>query len=116
MPLVEKILRIATQVYGARGLDIRPQAERDLAKIEEWGYNNIGVCMAKTQYSFSHDLTETGAPTEFELPIRQVRLNAGAGFAVAVCGNILTMPGLPKQPAANSMDIDSDGRLTGVLR
>ena len=82
---------------------------------EDQGYGHLPVCMAKTQYSFSHEATELGAPTGFTLPIRELRLNSGAGFIVAVCGSMMTMPGLPIRPAAMDMDMDEDGRLTGVF-
>ena len=85
------------------------------AVFQEWGYGNLPVCMAKTQYSFSHDAGMLGAPSGFELPVREFRLNAGAGFVVAILGSIMTMPGLPKRPAANDMDMDEDGNLVGVF-
>ncbi|MDP7312559.1 MAG: formate--tetrahydrofolate ligase [Candidatus Thalassarchaeaceae archaeon] len=115
MGVVEKMLRIATMVYGADSIDLNKQAERDLKLIKKWKYDKLGVCMAKTQYSFSHVPQELGAPSGFTLPIREIRLNAGAGFVVAVCGAIMTMPGLPKQPAAMDMDMDEDGNFTGAF-
>ena len=114
-PLEEKALRIATRLYGADGINIRAKADRQLKQIQSWGYGELPVCMAKTQYSFSHDANLLGAPTEFEIPIREFRLNAGAGFVVAVLGEIMTMPGLPKRPAAADMDMDEDGNLLGVF-
>jgi formate--tetrahydrofolate ligase len=114
-PLEEKALRIATRIYGADGINIRPKADRQLKQLREWGYGNLPVCMAKTQYSFSHDADLLGAPTGFEVPIREFRLNAGAGFVVAVLGEIMTMPGLPKHAAAADMDIDEDGNLIGIF-
>ena len=114
-PLEEKALRIATRLYGADGINIRAKADRQLKQIQSWGYGELPVCMAKTQYSFSHDANLLGAPTEFEIPIREFRLNAGAGFVVAVLGEIMTMPGLPKRPAAIDMDMDEDGNLLGVF-
>ena len=83
--------------------------------ITKWGYGHLPICMAKTQYSFSHDATLLGAPTNFTLPVKEFRLNAGAGFIVAILGDMMTMPGLPKIPAANNIDMDDDGNLTGVF-
>jgi len=115
MGVVEKMLKIATNVYGADSIDLHKQAERDLKLIKKWKYDKLSVCMAKTQYSFSHVAQELGAPSGFTLPIREIRLNAGAGFVVAICGAIMTMPGLPKHPAAMDMDMDDDGNLTGAF-
>ena len=115
MPADQTILRIATKVYGAHTVDFSPEANKTLESLREWGLENLPVCMAKTQYSFSHEPTELGAPIGFTLPIRELRLNSGAGFIVAVCGSMMTMPGLPVRPAAIDMDMDDDGRLTGVF-
>ena len=115
MPVLEKILRIATKMYGAESIDLGKQALKDLERIENWAYGNIAVCMAKTQYSLSHVPHELGSPNAFTLPIGELRLNAGAGFVVAVCGSMTTMPGLPKRPAAFDMDMDEDGNLTGIF-
>lgn len=115
MPADQTILRIATKVYGAHTVDFSPEANKTLESLREWGLENLPVCMAKTQYSFSHEPTELGAPIGFTLPIRELRLNSGAGFIVAVCGSMMTMPGLPVRPAAKDMDMDDDGRLTGVF-
>jgi len=115
MPAEQTILRIATKVYGARTVDFSPEANKTLESLREWGLENLPVCMAKTQYSFSHEPTELGAPIGFTLPIRELRLNSGAGFIVAVCGSMMTMPGLPVRPAAIDMDMDDDGGLTGVF-
>ncbi len=114
-PIEEKILRIATNIYGADSIDFSSKALKDLKRLEDWGYDRLDVCMAKTQYSFSHVPREIGAPSGFTLPIRSLRLNAGAGFVVAVCGTIVTMPGLPRIPAADDMDIDEDGNILGVF-
>ena len=113
--VAEKTLKIATQIYGGSGINIRAKAHRQLKQIEKWGYGNLPVCMAKTQYSFSHDPNLLGAPSGFEIPVREFRLNAGAGFIVAVLGEIMTMPGLPKHPAAMDMDMDADGNLIGLF-
>ena len=114
-PIEEKALRVATRIYGADGINIHAKADRQLKQIKSWGYGNLPVCMAKTQYSFSHDPNLLGAPSGFEVPIREFRLNSGAGFVVAVLGEIMTMPGLPKRPAAADMDMDEDGNLLGVF-
>ncbi len=121
-PLVEPgmsadqtIQSVATNVYGADTVEFSPEAQNTLELLQEWGLENLPVCMAKTQYSFSHEGTALGAPSGFTLPIRELRLNSGAGFIVAVCGSMMTMPGLPIRPAAMDMDMDADGRLTGVF-
>ena len=121
-PLVESgmsadqtIQSVATNVYGADTVEFSPEAQNTLELLQEWGLENLPVCMAKTQYSFSHEGTALGAPSGFTLPIRELRLNSGAGFIVAVCGSMMTMPGLPIRPAAMDMDMDEDGRLTGVF-
>ena len=115
MPADQTILRIATKVYGAQTVDFSSEAKKTLESLREWGLENLPVCMAKTQYSFSHEPKELGAPSGFALPIRELRLNSGAGFIVAICGSMMTMPGLPVRPAAIDMDMDDDGRLTGVF-
>ena len=111
----EAILRIGTNVYGANNVDLSPSAASSLEKFEKWGFGNLPVCMAKTQYSFSHDKKVLGAPVGFTLQVREARLNAGAGFVVAVCGSMMTMPGLPTRPAAMDMDMDDEGLLIGVF-
>jgi formate--tetrahydrofolate ligase len=94
----ETILKIATNVYGAHNVDFSPEALRSFETLKKWDLDKLPVCMAKTQYSFSHEASELGAPTGFTLPIREIRINAGAGFLVAICGSMMTMPGLPKTP------------------
>ena len=106
---------IATRIYKAEGVEVSASAMKQLSKFQAWGYGHLPVCMAKTQYSFSHDPGKLGAPVGFTIPVREFRLNAGAGFIVAVLGNMMTMPGLPKRPAALDMDMDEEGRLTGVF-
>ena len=113
--IMDKVNAIATRMYKAKDVYIEASAKKQLDKIISWGYGKLPVCMAKTQYSFSHDANKLGAPSDFTLPIREFRLNAGAGFVVAVLGNMMTMPGLPKRPAAIDMDMDDDGRQTGVF-
>ena len=110
-----KMNAIATRMYGANSVQIEAAAKRQLKKIIDWGYGSLPVCMAKTQYSFSHDAGLLGAPSGFDLPVREFRLNAGAGFVVAILGSMMTMPGLPKRPAASDMDMDEDGNLKGVF-
>ena len=111
----EKIERIAKNIYGASGVTYTDQAEKDLAQVRELGKDDLLVCMAKTQYSLSDDPSLLGRPTGFTVTVREVRLSAGAGFLVAVTGSIMTMPGLPKKPAALSIDIDEKGRITGLF-
>jgi len=111
----QTILKIATNIYGAQSVDFSTESLRTLETIKKWGKNNLPVCMAKNQYSFSHDKTILGAPSGFNMPIRELRINAGAGFIVAICGSMMTMPGLPKRPAAADMDMDEHGYLTGVF-
>ncbi|QYJ02918.1 formate--tetrahydrofolate ligase [Nocardioides panacisoli] len=113
--LRDKIETIATQVYGADGIDVAPTAARSLAAYEDAGYGDLGVCMAKTHLSLSSDPTLTGAPRGWRLPVREVRLSAGAGYVYAICGDMQTMPGLGSAPAAESIDIDADGRTVGLF-
>ena len=115
MPLKEKIEAVARKIYRASGVAYEPAAERQLAEIEAMGYQNLPVCIAKTQYSFSDDPKLLSAPEGFELHVRQVRLSAGAGFVVVICGSIMTMPGLPKHPAAENIDVDADGKIIGLF-
>ena len=114
-PVMEKVEAIATRMYKAKEVHVETSAKKQLDKIISWGYGNLPVCMAKTQYSFSHDAGKLGAPSDFTLPIREFRLNSGAGFIVAILGNMMTMPGLPKRPAAIDMDMDDDGNQTGIF-
>ena len=111
----EKIETITREIYGGDGVDFTPAAKKQLAEIEELDFDKMPVCMAKTQYSLSDDATKLGRPTGFRITVKKVRVSAGAGFIVALTGNILTMPGLPKHPAAENMDIDEDGKITGLF-
>ena len=115
MPLKDKINAIATKIYRADGVNYSAAASKTLAELTEMGYGNLPVCIAKTQYSFSDNAKLTGAPTGFTMEVREVRLAAGAGFVVVICGNIMTMPGLPKKPAAVNIDVDADGKITGLF-
>jgi formate--tetrahydrofolate ligase len=114
MSLRDKIETIATRVYGASGVDYDIKARRQLEKYESLGYGHLPICMAKTQYSFSHDPTKLGAPTGWTLPVREVELVAGAGFILPLTGSINRMPGLGQTPAAHTIDIDDDGRVVGL--
>jgi formate--tetrahydrofolate ligase len=114
LSLVEKVQTIANRLYGAGEVTWDPKASRRLARIEADGYGHLPVCIAKTQYSFSTDAALRGAPTGHSLHVREVRLSAGAGFVVLVCGDIMTMPGLPKDPAASRIDLEDDGTILGL--
>jgi len=115
MPLKEKIITIAREIYGADGVDFLPAASKELDRLTALGYGSLPVCIAKTQYSFSDNPQLAGRPTGFKITVREVRLSAGAGFVVAITGDIMTMPGLPKVPAAEKIDIDESGRITGLF-
>lgn len=111
----EKIEAIAKAIYGAAGVDFTAPAKKQLAEIEALGLDKMPICMAKTQYSLSDDATKLGRPEGFRITVKELRISAGAGFIVALTGNILTMPGLPKKPAAENMDIDVNGKITGLF-
>lgn len=115
MPLEEKIETIAKNIYRAKAVDIQPAAAKKLKSFTDAGYGNLPICIAKTQNSISHEKTWIGAPKDYVLPIREVRLSAGAGFVVALAGDIMTMPGLPKVPAAEAIDVDDDGVISGLF-
>ncbi len=113
--LALKIEAVATKLYGAAGISLDPKAAARLAEFEAAGFGHLPVCMAKTQYSFSTDPSAMGAPSDHVVPVREVRLAAGAGFVVAICGEITTMPGLPRVPAAESIHLDAQGRIEGLF-
>ena len=115
LSLKEKIEKVATEIYGAKDVAFAPAASKMLKTIEELGYGNLPVCMAKTQYSLSDDQTKLGRPEGFTLNVREVYVSAGAGFVVVLTGSIMTMPGLPKVPAANNIDVDENGVITGLF-
>ena len=115
MPLKQKVEAIAKKIYRADGVNFSAAASKTLAELTELGYGDLPVCIAKTQYSFSDNAKLTGAPTGFTMEVREVRLAAGAGFVVVICGNIMTMPGLPKKPAAVNIDVDAEGKITGLF-
>ena len=113
--LPEKIEAVAKKIYRADGVTYTPAAKKMLDDLAAMGYGELPVCIAKTQYSFSDNAKLTGAPTGFKMNVREVRLSAGAGFVVVICGSIMTMPGLPKHPAAMDVDVDAEGRITGLF-
>ena len=115
LPLIDKIETVAKRIYRAEGVSATPAVLAQLQRWEEAGYGHLPVCMAKTQYSFSADPTLLGAPTGHVLPVREVRLSAGAGFVVAICGEIMTMPGLPRIPAAETIRLDAQGEIEGLF-
>jgi formate--tetrahydrofolate ligase len=114
MPLLEKIKTIATQIYGAEEVVAAKPITDRLSELEKLGFGKLPICMAKTQYSFSSDPDLRGAPNGFALPIREVRLSAGAEFVVVICGDIMTMPGLPRVPSAQGIQVDPRGMITGL--
>jgi formate--tetrahydrofolate ligase len=113
-PIREKIETVARRVYGAEGVDYSPKADRSIDYLQSIGMGETPVCMAKTQYSLTDDATRLGRPTGFRITVNEVYPAAGAGFVVAQCGDIMTMPGLPKEPAAERMAIGSDGAIVGL--
>ena len=115
MSLKDKINTIAREIYGADGASFAPAAAKALKRIEDMGFGNLPVCMAKTQYSLSDDQTKLGRPAGFTINVRDAYVSAGAGFVVALTGSIMTMPGLPKKPAADSIDVDENGKITGLF-
>ncbi len=115
LPLKEKIRIVAKEIYGAKGVQFAPTANKQLSKLEELGFGNLPVCMAKTQYSLSDDPALLGRPEDFEITVREAYVSAGAGFVVVLTGAVMTMPGLPKVPAANSIDVNEEGVITGLF-
>ncbi len=114
-PLGEKILTIVKEVYGGDGIELTPAAQKSLKLYESMGFGHLPVCMAKTQYSLSHDANLKGAPSGFTVPIREIRLSAGAGFITPLCGEMRTMPGLPSKPGGEKIDIDPEGNVVGLF-
>ncbi len=115
LSLKEKIEKISKEIYGADGVVYEPAAQKQIAKIEAMGFGELPICMAKNQYSFSDDAKKLGRPENFDIHIREVYVDAGAGFVVALTGSVMTMPGLPKVPAANNIDVSEDGKITGLF-
>lgn len=115
LSLTEKIEAVVTKIYGGSGISIMPAAKKQIAQLEELGFGKCPVCIAKTQYSFSDDPTKLGAPNDFTVTIKNVKVSAGAGFVVVLTGDIMTMPGLPKVPAAEKIDVDENGKISGLF-
>ena len=111
----EKIEAIVKKVYGGDGIKVEAKAQKEIDKLTALGFGNLPVCMAKTQYSFSDDPTKLGAPENFTVTVRNVKVSAGAGFIVVLTGEIMTMPGLPKVPAAEKIDVDENGKISGLF-
>ena len=114
-PIEEKLNTIARRIYHADGVDLTPAARKQMQELTSLGFGELPICMAKTQYSFSDDAARLGAPRDFRITVRNLKVSAGAGFLVALTGNIMTMPGLPKVPAAEKIDVDENGRITGLF-
>ena len=111
----DKISAVVTRIYGGEGISVLPAAKKQIEKLTELGFDKLPICIAKTQYSFSDDMTKLGAPSGFTVTVKNVKVSAGAGFIVVLTGDIMTMPGLPKIPAAEKIDIDNDGRIVGLF-
>ena len=114
-PIEKKIEAIVREVYGGDGVEFTPAASREISRLKKYGFGNLPVCMAKTQYSLSDDPKKLGWPKGFKVSVRNVKVSAGAGFIVALTGDIMTMPGLPKIPAAENIDVDSTGKISGLF-
>ena len=115
LSLPEKIETVAKEIYGADGVVYSPAAKKQLARLAELGFSNLPVCMAKTQYSLSDNHALLGRPEHFEISVREAYVSAGAGFVVVLTGAVMTMPGLPKKPAAFGIDVNEDGQITGLF-
>ena len=115
LPLWDKVRAVAQKVYGAADVDADASVRTSIEQLQTSGYGHFPICIAKTQYSFSSDATLRGAPSGHRLTVREVRLAAGAEFIVMVCGDVMTMPGLPKVPGAEQIDIDDDGQIVGLF-
>ncbi|MBQ7901669.1 MAG: formate--tetrahydrofolate ligase, partial [Clostridia bacterium] len=115
LSIEEKIETIVKRIYGGNGVIFDKNAQKQLKTLTELGFSKLPVCMAKTQYSFSDDMTKLGAPEDFTVTVRNLKVSAGAGFIVALTGEIMTMPGLPKVPAAEKIDVDGTGKITGLF-
>jgi formate--tetrahydrofolate ligase len=115
LPLAEKIAAVATKIYGAEGVDFAEGAKKQLARLTDLGFGQLPVCMAKTQYSLSDNPALLGRPEGFRIAVREVYVCAGAGFVVALTGTVMTMPGLPKAPAAYDIDVNDDGQIVGLF-
>ena len=111
----DKITAVVQKVYGGRSVIVTPAAKKQIETLTALGFDKMPIGVAKTQYSFSDDPTKLGAPTDFDVTIKNVKVSAGAGFIVVLTGDIMTMPGLPKSPAAERIDVDEDGKITGLF-
>ena len=111
----DKIRAVVTKVYGGRSLSILPAAQKQIEQLTKLGFDRLPVCIAKTQYSFTDDPTKLGAPEDFTVTVKNVKVSAGAGFVVVLTGDIMTMPGLPRVPAAEKIDVDETGRISGLF-
>ena len=114
-PIIKKIEDVATKVYGAKSVAVSPTAKKQIKQLEDLGFGELPICMAKTQYSLSDDPSLLGRPENFELGVREVYVSAGAGFIVVLTGSVMTMPGLPKHPAAFDIDVNEEGIITGLF-
>ena len=115
MSLEEKIEAVVKKIYGGDGITVMPNAKKQIAQLEALGFGKCPVCIAKTQYSFSDDPSKLGAPKNFTVTVKNVKVSAGAGFVVVLTGDIMTMPGLPKVPAAEKIDVDENGKISGLF-
>ena len=113
--ILDKLTHIVQRVYHGDGVELTPGAQKQMKRLEELGFGSMPVCMAKTQYSFSDDPKKLGAPKNFTVQVRNLKVSAGAGFIVALTGEIMTMPGLPKVPAAERIDVDETGKISGLF-
>ena len=115
LSITEKIEAVTRKIYGGNGINVLPAAAKEIEKLESLGFGKLPICVAKTQYSFSDDPSKLGAPEDFKITVKNVKVSAGAGFVVVLTGDIMTMPGLPKVPAAEKIDVDSNGKITGLF-
>ena len=115
MSITAKIEAVVQKIYGGKGIKVLTSAKEQIAKLEKLGFGNLPICIAKTQYSFSDDATKLGAPDDFIVTVKNVKISAGAEFIVVLTGKIMTMPGLPKVPAAEGIDVDEDGKIKGLF-
>ncbi len=115
LSIKEKIEKIVCEIYGGDGVDYTSAAQKDIDQMQDLGFGNLPICMAKTQYSFSDDAKKLGRPEGFRVTVKNVKVSAGAGFLIALTGDIMTMPGLPKVPSAEKIDVDSNGRISGLF-
>ena len=111
----DKILAVTKKVYGGVDINVTPQAKKEIDRLTALGFDKMPICVAKTQYSFSDDMTKLGAPENFTITVKNVKVSAGAGFVVVLTGDIMTMPGLPKVPAAEKIDVDENGKISGLF-